>query len=121
MRPAIESTVVIFGDLAEQHPDLLAALLFTGAMLIIPEYWLLRPLLGVFGFGPTGPVKGTTASWAQRVFYVAAVNKGSWFALLDKAAMTIKAPGWWGWLGGVIGVGLGTIGAVFGGCGGARG
>ncbi|KAJ7498570.1 hypothetical protein FB451DRAFT_1202324 [Mycena latifolia] len=118
VRPAIESMVVVLGDLAEQHPDLLEALLFTGAVLLIPDYWLLRPLLGLFGFGPTGPVKGTTASWAQRVFYGAAVSKGSWFALLDKAAMTIKAPGWWGWIGGTIGVGLGAIGAVFGSCGG---
>ncbi|KAJ7693938.1 hypothetical protein B0H17DRAFT_1330256 [Mycena rosella] len=118
VRPAIENMVMVLGDLAEQHPDLLQALLFTGAVLLIPEYWLLRPLLGVFGFGPTGPVKGTTASWAQRVFYGAAVNKGSWFAMLDKAAMTFKAPGWWASVGGIIGVGLGAVGAFFGGCGG---
>ncbi|KAJ6475677.1 hypothetical protein DFH09DRAFT_1109190 [Mycena vulgaris] len=120
MRPAVETIVVLLGDLVEQHPDLLEALLFTGAVVLIPDYWLLRPLLGLFGFGPTGPVKGTTASWAQRVFYGPAVSKKSWFALLDQAAMTIKAPGWWASVGGIIGVGLGTIGAVFGagGCGG---
>ncbi|KAJ7044758.1 hypothetical protein C8F04DRAFT_595908 [Mycena alexandri] len=116
VRPAIEGMVVVLGDLAEQHPDLLSALLFTGAVMLIPNYVILRPLLGIFGFGPTGPIKGTTASWAQRVFYGAAVNKGSWFAYLDKAAMTIKAPGWLGWLGGVIGVGLG--GSIFASCGG---
>ncbi|KAJ7741010.1 hypothetical protein B0H16DRAFT_1565681 [Mycena metata] len=116
VRPAIESMVTVLGDLAEQHPDLLSALLFTGAVMLIPNYVILRPLLGVFGFGPTGPIKGSTASWAQRVFYGAAVNKGSWFAYLDKAAMTIKAPGWLGWLGGLIGVGLG--GGLFASCGG---
>ncbi|KAJ7230434.1 hypothetical protein GGX14DRAFT_583194 [Mycena pura] len=115
MRPAVETVVVLLGDLVEQHPDLLEALLFTGAVVLIPDYWLLRPLLGLFGFGPTGPVKGTTASWAQRVFYGPAVSKKSWFALLDQAAMTIKAPGWWASVGGVIGVGLGFLGAVFGG------
>ncbi|KAJ6475673.1 hypothetical protein DFH09DRAFT_446238 [Mycena vulgaris] len=118
MRPAVEAVVVLLGDLVEQHPDLLEALLFTGAVVLIPDYWLLRPLLGLFGFGPTGPVKGTTASWAQRVFYGAAVSKNSWFALLDQAAMTIKAPGWWASVGGIIGVGLGVIGALFGSCGG---
>ncbi|KAJ7226328.1 hypothetical protein C8J57DRAFT_1147968, partial [Mycena rebaudengoi] len=87
VRPAIENMVVLLGDLVEQHPDLLSALLFASAVMLIPEYFLLRPLLSVFGFGPIGPVKGTAASWAQRVFYGAAVNKGSWFAYLDKAAM----------------------------------
>ncbi|KAJ7167580.1 hypothetical protein C8R46DRAFT_1034249 [Mycena filopes] len=118
VRPPIESMVVVLGDLAEQHPDLLDALLFTFAVMLIPDYWILRPLLGVFGFGPAGPIKGSTASWAQRVFYGAAVNKGSWFAYLDKAAMTIKALGWLGWLGGLIGIGVG--GGLFAGCGGRR-
>lgn len=42
---------------------LLKTLLFTAASLIIPEFWLLRPLLSVFGFGPLGPVKGLTISF----------------------------------------------------------
>jgi hypothetical protein len=46
------------GDLVEQHPDLLSAVLFTVAVMLIPEYWLLRPLLRVFGFWPLGPGKG---------------------------------------------------------------
>ncbi|KAJ7757722.1 hypothetical protein DFH07DRAFT_695745, partial [Mycena maculata] len=94
LRPAIHTTVVLIGDLVEQHPDLLTYVLFTGAVMLIPDYWLLRPVFGIFGFGPTGPVKGTTVAWAQRVFYGAAVSKGSWFAFLDSVAISIKAPGW---------------------------
>ncbi|KAJ7797319.1 hypothetical protein B0H14DRAFT_3887158 [Mycena olivaceomarginata] len=84
---AIENMVVLLGDLVEQHPDLLNILLFTGAVMLIPEYWVLRPVLGLFGFGPTGSGKGTVASWARRVFYGAAVPEGGWFALSQKAAM----------------------------------
>ncbi|KAJ7437831.1 hypothetical protein B0H11DRAFT_2294172 [Mycena galericulata] len=120
VRPAIHTTVVLIGDLVEQHPDLLEGVLFFGAVMLIPNYWLLRPVLSLFGFGPTGPVKGSTAAWAQRVFYGASVSKGSWFALLDKVAMTIKAPGWWGWLGGVIGVGAGGGAVAIGSCWGSR-
>ncbi|KAJ7734019.1 hypothetical protein DFH07DRAFT_967775 [Mycena maculata] len=117
LRPPIHMTVVLIGDLVEQHPDLLTYVLFTGAVMLIPNYWLLRLLLGIFGFGPAGPGKGTTAAWAQRVFYGAAVSKGSWFRFLDSVAMTVKAPGWLGWLGGLIGIGLGSGGVVFGSCG----
>ncbi|KAJ7682400.1 hypothetical protein DFH06DRAFT_1314619 [Mycena polygramma] len=35
--PAIENVVVLLGDLVEQHPDLLSALLFTGALALLPE------------------------------------------------------------------------------------
>ncbi|KAJ7129314.1 hypothetical protein C8R44DRAFT_776488 [Mycena epipterygia] len=112
VRPAIENMVVLLGDLAEQHPNLLEALLFSGAVMLIPNYWLLRPLLSLFGFGPIGPVKGTPAAWAQRVFFGAAVQKGNWFALLTKAAMTIKPPGWLGSLGGFFGISLGAGGVI---------
>ncbi|KAK7062108.1 hypothetical protein R3P38DRAFT_3340863 [Favolaschia claudopus] len=74
-------------DLVEQHPDLLIALLITITLMLIPDSWLLRPVLSLFGFGPLGPGKGTAASWAQRVFYGAAVSKGSWFAYLDSVGM----------------------------------
>lgn len=86
-RPVKKLTVLV-GDLAEQHPILLETLLFTAAGLIIPEYWLLRPLLSVFGFGPLGPAKGSAAAWAQQRFWGAAVNRGSWFAWLQRAGMT---------------------------------
>ncbi|KAJ7740889.1 hypothetical protein B0H14DRAFT_2989806, partial [Mycena olivaceomarginata] len=70
--------------------------------MLIPEYWVLRPVLGLFGFGPTGPGK--------------AVPKGSWFAFC-RGAMAERARSWWGWLGGLAGVGLGPV-EVFGSCGG---
>ncbi|KAJ7639228.1 hypothetical protein FB45DRAFT_787914 [Roridomyces roridus] len=99
MRPAIFVAVVTIGDLAEQHPDLLEALLFMAAIAILPEIGIARPLLRLFGWGPTGPAKGSTAAWAQRVFYGAAVSKGSWFAKLQQAAMS--GTKWW-WLPGWI-------------------
>ena len=46
------------GDINEQHPQLLPALAFSIAVLLIPESWILRPFLSLFGFGPAGPVKG---------------------------------------------------------------
>ncbi|KAJ7822252.1 hypothetical protein B0H13DRAFT_2113042 [Mycena leptocephala] len=119
-RPAIEKMVVLLGDLVEQHPLLLETILITFSVMLIPEYWVLRPLLSLFGFGPTGPVKGTIAPWAQRVFYGAAVSKGSWFAYLDKVAMTLKKPGFWGWVGGLLGAGAAAGGGIFGSCGGRK-
>ncbi|KAJ7693949.1 hypothetical protein B0H17DRAFT_1178846 [Mycena rosella] len=82
LRREVETTVLLIGDLVEQHADL-TPLLFTGALRLIPEYWLLRPLLGLFGFGPTGPGNGTQIAWAQRALYGAAVKNSDWLALLD--------------------------------------
>ncbi|KAJ7437829.1 hypothetical protein B0H11DRAFT_1884964 [Mycena galericulata] len=90
MRPAIQFMVVLIGDLVVQHPDLLEGLLFWGAVTLIPDSWLLRPLLGVFGVGPTGPMKETSAAWAQRVFYGRTVSQDSWLSLLNK----IDPPFW---------------------------
>ncbi|CAK5263109.1 unnamed protein product [Mycena citricolor] len=97
LAPAIYGFTVVLGDLAEQHPDLLAALLFRLAPLMLPApFFLLRPLLRLFGFGPLGPVKGltvvvlgSTAAWAQRLFFGANVPEGSWFAMLQRAGMKI--------------------------------
>ena len=46
------------GDINEQHPQLLPALAFSVVVMLIPESWILRPFLSMFGFGPAGPVKG---------------------------------------------------------------
>lgn len=46
------------GDIVEQHPQLISALLFIAAVAMVPEILILRPLLGLVGFGPYGPVKG---------------------------------------------------------------
>jgi hypothetical protein len=95
----------IAGDLVEQHPTLLWLIFTYIAASLIPESWFLRPLLLLFGFGPLGPIKGarnmsqgcsaavdcfqsgSAAAWAQRFFWGAAVEKGSWFAYLQQAGM----------------------------------
>ena len=48
----------LIGDLIEQHPVLISTLVFAGVAMLIPESWILRPLLRMVGFGPDGPVKG---------------------------------------------------------------
>ncbi|KAH9905553.1 uncharacterized protein B0H18DRAFT_964845 [Fomitopsis serialis] len=83
----VEDIVVIIGDSAEQHPVLFKILIISGIMLIIPESWFLRPLFRLFGMSPEGPVAGSTAAWAQRVFCGAYIPKGSWFSHLQHAAM----------------------------------
>ena len=79
-------------------------LVFSVAVLAIPESWILRPFVRMFGFGTGGPVKGTlkrqnhtfetqvdavgsAAAWMQRYFFGAEVPSGSWFAWLQAAGM----------------------------------
>ncbi|THH16611.1 hypothetical protein EW146_g4062 [Bondarzewia mesenterica] len=69
IRPGVQRLIVITGDLIEEHPVLFETLLFSAAAALIPESWLLRPILSLFGFGPYGPVKGSAASWLQRRFW----------------------------------------------------
>ncbi|KAF8213972.1 hypothetical protein K438DRAFT_1802660 [Mycena galopus ATCC 62051] len=87
IREAIEKLIVLLGDVAEQHPLLIEVLLFAFMLLVSDQIWFLRRLLRILGFGQAGPMKGTAASWAQRVFYGPAVSKGSWFSFLQKTAM----------------------------------
>ncbi|GJE93550.1 hypothetical protein PsYK624_097090 [Phanerochaete sordida] len=109
-KPVIEKAVVITGDLIEQHPILFETLLFAGTAMLIPESWLLRPVLSMFGFGPYGPVKGTSAAWAQRTFYGAAVTKNSWFSALQRAGMKGTVPRKIiGGIGAGIGAGVGVL------------
>ncbi|KIP05248.1 hypothetical protein PHLGIDRAFT_19771 [Phlebiopsis gigantea 11061_1 CR5-6] len=65
--------------------------------MLIPQGFILRPLLSLIGFGPFGPIKGSTAAWAQRRFWGAAVAKGSWFSVLQRAGMTLGLS-WWQWI-----------------------
>ena len=46
------------GDINEQHPQLLPALGFSVAAMLIPQSWILKPFLSMFGFGPAGPIRG---------------------------------------------------------------
>lgn len=118
IEPHIQHVIVVTGDLTEQHPILLETLLFSGAILLIPEVWILRPVLSIFGFGPSGPVKGTSAAWAQRRFWGASVAQGSWFARLQSAGMKfpIIPPGTGRKIIGSIGVGVGIVGSIFKSC-----
>lgn len=116
----------------EQHP-LLETILFSGAILLIPEMWLLRPVLSIFGFGPSGPVEGRDKVIADMISVSLALpryNRGlgavpflgrrsSWFARLQSAGMMFPRPppGTGRKIVGSIGVGLGIAGSLFKGCG----
>jgi hypothetical protein len=50
------------GDIIEQHPDLILTITFGIVGMVFSEILLLRPLLGLFGWGPYGPVKGALIS-----------------------------------------------------------
>ncbi|TRM69503.1 hypothetical protein BD626DRAFT_474315 [Schizophyllum amplum] len=91
MGATLVTMIVLTGDLREQHPALFDAvfetLIFGAFVAIIPEGWLLGRLLGMLGFGPAGPVKGSSAALMQRRFFGATVGEGSWFARLQAAGM----------------------------------
>ncbi|KAH9951213.1 hypothetical protein B0H21DRAFT_720119 [Amylocystis lapponica] len=112
--PQIVNVIILVGDFAEQHSELVEVLLLAGSILVIPEQALLRPFLAVFGFGPYGPVKGSVAAWAQRVFFGAAVPKESWFGHLQRAAM--KFGPWWKWTFEWVKGQLGVAGSLFAQC-----
>ncbi|KZT07298.1 uncharacterized protein LAESUDRAFT_725207 [Laetiporus sulphureus 93-53] len=92
IRPLLEQVVVEIGDLIEEHPILAETLLGIGVFMIIPASLILRPLLGVLGFGPYGPIEGSAAAWAQRVFIGAQIKVGTWFEHLQKAGLLEAIP-----------------------------
>ncbi|TFK44810.1 hypothetical protein BDQ12DRAFT_36758 [Crucibulum laeve] len=104
LRPGIEHVLLITGNFIDNHPQLVEIILFSGAALIIPESWFLRPLLSLFGFGPYGPVKGSTAAWAQRTFWGGAVKEGSWFARMQSAGMKLPKTKIAGFLAAFLGI-----------------
>ncbi|KAF9793453.1 hypothetical protein BJ322DRAFT_1034738 [Thelephora terrestris] len=110
LMPHIEHLVVITGDLIEENPVLFSTLICSVTGILVPEAWILRPLLSVMGYGLYGPVKGTPAAWAQFQFWGAAVKKGSWFAILQKAGMKGVSSS----IRPVMGAIGGTIGALYG-------
>ncbi|KAF8128199.1 hypothetical protein EV363DRAFT_1433238 [Boletus edulis] len=89
LKPHVHALIVTIGDINEQHPKLFPALAFSVVVLLIPESWILRPFLRMFGFGPYGPVKGSFAAWLQSRFWGAAVAPGSWFSWLQAAGMGV--------------------------------
>jgi len=91
LKPPIYTIVIAIGDVNEQYPLLLPSLLFCIVAPLIGELWVLRPVLRLFGFGPAGPIRGSFATWLQRQFWGGAVKSGSWFSILQSAAMTAAA------------------------------
>ncbi|KAN0098016.1 hypothetical protein V8E55_002462 [Tylopilus felleus] len=77
LEPPVHKLTVAIGDLNEQYPQILPALTFSVSVLLMPESWILRPFLSVFGFGPSGPAKGSAATWIQRHFWGGAVGTRS--------------------------------------------
>lgn len=87
VKPHMNHSLLIVANLVNNHPVLCEKLLFSVVLMIIPESFILKPIL--FGFGSLGPVKGSLAAAAQRFFFRAAVKEGSWFSMLQRAAMMI--------------------------------
>ncbi|KAI9455834.1 hypothetical protein HD554DRAFT_2147107 [Boletus coccyginus] len=87
LKPQVKALIVAVGDINEQYPELLPTLAFSVAALLIPESWILRPFLSLFGFGPIGPMKGSAAALLQRIFWGRAVASDSWFSWLQAAGM----------------------------------
>ncbi|KAF9498948.1 hypothetical protein BDN71DRAFT_1350134, partial [Pleurotus eryngii] len=88
----IERIVVTTGDLLEQHPKLTEFIVTAVIFMLISESWFTKPLLRLISFGPLGPVKGSLAAWAQRVFYGANVGSKTIFAYPQSAAMKYGTP-----------------------------
>ncbi|KJA29012.1 hypothetical protein HYPSUDRAFT_33514 [Hypholoma sublateritium FD-334 SS-4] len=93
VRHHIRHVVLIMGKITDDHPYLADILIFSAAVFILPEFFVLRPIIRLFGISPIGPVKGSAAAWCQRFFFGGAVSKGSWFARLTQAGM--KSPMGW--------------------------
>ncbi|KAF8809013.1 hypothetical protein BYT27DRAFT_7163324 [Phlegmacium glaucopus] len=79
--------LIIVNLVLNEHPVLFTTLAVSAVILVIPKSFFLRPIFGLLGFGPLGPVKGTFATSSQRFFFGAAVVKGSWFSTLQRVGM----------------------------------
>ncbi|KAF8161194.1 hypothetical protein B0H34DRAFT_796021 [Crassisporium funariophilum] len=106
VKPHLNHVLLVTGNLIDNHPVIVTTLMISGALMILPEGFILRPLLQMFGFGPAGPVEGSVAAAAQRFFFGAEVPAGSWFGMLQRAGMKWSPGlgrkilcwigGWWG-------------------------
>jgi len=85
IKPHLNHALLIVANFANNHPDLVVFLCSSVIMAIIPESFILRPILRLFGFSRMGPVKGSIAARAQSFFYGPKVPKGSLFAWLQRA------------------------------------
>ncbi|KAJ2935714.1 hypothetical protein H1R20_g1379, partial [Candolleomyces eurysporus] len=89
VKKAIQDGLFIVGDFVDKHPELTEIIVISAVCFLIPESFILRPILFVFGFGPAGPLKGSLAAWFQSRFWGGAVAKSSWFAYFQRAAMKV--------------------------------
>ncbi|EKM78472.1 hypothetical protein AGABI1DRAFT_129578 [Agaricus bisporus var. burnettii JB137-S8] len=85
----ITPVLLLAGKIIDKYPFLLNIIIFVVSMSLLPNLPLLGPILRSFGFGPLGPIKGSMAAWAQRMFWGGAVAPGSWFAIMQRLGMTV--------------------------------
>ncbi|KIY68209.1 hypothetical protein CYLTODRAFT_421805 [Cylindrobasidium torrendii FP15055 ss-10] len=83
----------IIGQVIIDHPLVIFSILFYITFLGAAVPLFLRLLLSFFGFGVRGPIAGSAAAWAQRYFWGAAVESGSWFAWMQRAGMAAAKAG----------------------------
>ncbi|KAF7981025.1 hypothetical protein HWV62_35460 [Athelia sp. TMB] len=74
--------ILIAGDLVELHPTIAEVLLFSVAALVVPEAWFLRPIFGIFGFGPSGTLKGILK--ACDVYFLQGLTSAFGYLRLDR-------------------------------------
>ncbi|KAI9460435.1 hypothetical protein HD554DRAFT_1587094 [Boletus coccyginus] len=95
LKPKVQALMAAVGDINERYPRLLPFLIFSVMVLLVPQWWILKPFLSLFGFGLAGPVKASAAAWMQSYFFGATVGAGSWFSWLQAAGMGVL-PAWAG-------------------------
>ncbi|KAG1895907.1 uncharacterized protein F5891DRAFT_1193731 [Suillus fuscotomentosus] len=92
LKTGLKHMVVTIGDVNEQHPKLVQALLcIVISMLSANDLGLLLTTLHTVGFGPSGPMKGGIATWLQGWSSDPTVPDGGWFAMLQHLAMMGRA------------------------------
>jgi len=94
VRATLHRTLSVAGNIIDRHPVLVETIVISAVFLLIPQSWVLGPIMRVFGFGTRGPVRGSAAAWLQRFFWGGSVAKGSWFAALQQAGMVGGGGAW---------------------------
>lgn len=87
IKPRLNHSLLIIANFVNNHPVLFETLLFSGAIPQSPILWL------ILAFGPLGPIKGSFAAFAQCFFFGAAIEQGSWSAMLKRAGMIMTEVG----------------------------
>ncbi|KAG2059537.1 hypothetical protein BDR06DRAFT_967600 [Suillus hirtellus] len=92
LKTGLKHMLVTIGDINEQHPKLVRALLrIIISMLSTNDPGSLLTILRTVGFGPSGLMKGGIAAWLQGWSSGPAVPNGDWFAMLQHLAMMRRA------------------------------